>query len=182
MTKSEFLEFGPYLTSLWPKWKLTPEQGEIWWHRLQYVTLFDARKAAGDAYADGRWKEPTLSEILDALKAVKRGNVKSNYDGLPPEFIQRCADEEAETDRLLANYSDADLKDGKEIILSKEPELFPLSRLSHAGKWWRHLFCSRFVHHSVAVPDGNGVWKHIPVESHWAAERKLGPMAKEAML
>ncbi len=153
MDRKEFIDIGNYAASLWPKWSLTDEQRELWWHKLQRWSSHDAREAIASAYTAGRWKEPTLSEVLIALKALRRAEVASTGEAfdISPEYLEMVQREEAEEAALLAQWSDADLADAKAEILRREPWLKMFDTLLPTGPFFRHLIVERFVHQRAAT-------------------------------
>ncbi len=154
MTRDEFFkDVGPYVSTLWVKLKLTPEQSEMWFHKLRFYTVHDARAALGEAYATGKWKEPTLSDVCHMLKTAARTKVDGDTD-FDAGHIAQVADEEQEEASLLAEWTPEDYENGKREIIAHEPGLAVFEGMPANGSMWRHFLVERYLFERVATFPG----------------------------
>ena len=154
MTREDFASIGEYISKLWPKWTSTPESNELWFDRLQHFTEFDVRAVVGRVFAECRYAQPKLCDVLDVLRRRSRENAPPMMSDVSPEHQERVRAEEAEESTLLSGWSPQEREDGKAAILDHEPGMNEYKALSATGPWWTHLLCERFVHNRIIMYPG----------------------------
>ncbi len=167
MTREELDEVGEYAVELWPKFSLTAAQREMWYHKMRWHTSHDARKALGEAYANGRWKEPTLADVLAAIRSLSRMNVNTKSD-FSPQHIDQVRREEREDDELLKDWTPEEIAAGKAEIIRNEPSMAVMDAMGASGAFWRHFIVERYVFNRAAIIGPDGLVSHIDRDAYWS--------------
>lgn len=178
MNRDDFTaNVAAYIRSLWPKYEPTPEQVEIWFHRIKSFSVEECREALAGAYARGKFTAPTLAEVIEELRKLRKdaaGTYQALRPDIDPAHIATCRRDSEDENFVLSQWTKEDREAAKWQILCNEPDLDPaFGKLSAMGETWRHLIISRCVEKAVTIyPDG--VSQTISVEDWWAQPHKIG--------
>ncbi len=164
MTREEFLkDIGPYAGGLWPKFHLTEEQNELWFHSLRFTDVHTTRQALANAYARTKWKEPALADVLAAVKELKRAHTSGDPD-FDADHIAQVQREQAEDVIALQDWTAEDYENGKREIIAHEPGLAVFEGAPANGVMWRHFLVERYLYERVATFPGSARVIHRPGE------------------
>ncbi len=152
MTREEFTGIGQYAMGLWPKFHLTEEQKELWFHGLRFTDVHTTRQALANAYARTKWKEPALADVLAAVKELKRAHVgETDFDA---DHIAQVQREQADDAAALQGWTPEDYENGKREIIAHEPGLAVFEGMPANGSMWRHFLVERYLFERVATFPG----------------------------
>jgi len=157
MNDADFAEFGAYLTKLWPKFTMTPEQRDIWHRRMHGVSLYDAREAAGRAFANSKYSNPRMSDLVDGLRSLHRENPKKIYNDFSTELVLQVEREEEEEAKSIADWSDVERENGRKEIMRLEPGMEMLIGKCHLrAPMLTHFLVERYLYGRIMVPTKAG--------------------------
>jgi hypothetical protein len=169
MTNLEFTALGNFAVSLWPAFNLSADQKAIWFSKMQHTDYDTAHAGLADAYADCKWKNPTLADVLGAIRKRRQSQQGDEIRaGLHPAFIEQVQREEAEEAQILNDWTAQDREDAKAEIIRREPGMKEFSGMSALREFWTHFIVERFHHQRACIPMGDG-WNQIPRDIYWGA-------------
>lgn len=177
MTINEFEELVVYMNELWPRHRLNKPQKVQWFARLQSYDKATVRDSLDKAYAEGKWNDPKLPDVLHAARSFRPPGFTGDKD-FPQQFIDQCKREDAETNAAIAHLSHEDRESCKREILLKEPELRAIfENVSVDNPMWKRFIETRFIIGEVPTFLPGGSQFDVPVLDWWASKRTRGPMA-----
>ncbi len=152
MTKTEFDEFGLYLSKLWPSMALNDEQRDLWWIAMRSYELNTSRSAAAEVYKRAKYASIKPHEIIEQIRIFKRSEMGIASLNFAPEYVAQVSREESEEAALIADWTEAEREAGRREIISNEAGMgMLLDKCPLRGPMLTHFLVERYIYGRTTI-------------------------------
>jgi hypothetical protein len=143
VTRQELETCWTRLRGLFPKWKPTDPEQEVWLTKLIGHNVDDVLRSIEAHYAGKHFNDPDLDAVLSPLRRGAKAQVEEDWEAKVREsIVQETRAIDAELD---AKFSAEDLAGLKAAVLEHDPDRAWMAKSPATSRPWRDLLHQRFI-------------------------------------